>query len=652
MGFLSASELRHGVIALGSSQVLVLYPRKLADWFRYCVSAQTNTESAGVWVKIDHERSSSERFRVSSSNGQDEKSLELSDALATFFERVTFLLVDQLGDALALHAGAVRLGDNFVLLPGCSGSGKTQLALWYREQGFVLDTDELVSMSLTPPQTLMVGALARPLFLKSTSPIALVSTNDLRIKHGSAGAEILMIADNEMRPPQKVEAGCIVFPNFQAGSPLQLEALTPAQACVGLLQHCVNVRNLPSGGLLLAAATARHLPALSLRYGDTEQLVGTLDVMTRQLLAATPSTSDLAALCDGFTARSASRRSIISTSASQRPDIPSAQPTSTAQASRRLTIGMASFDEYDGVYFTVQSIRFHHPEVASAIEFIIIDNNPGGPCSEALKTLESWIDGYRYVARGEWHGTAIRNAIFEEASCDIVLCVDAHILIAPGALARLIDYCNATPGSRDLLQGPLLYDDLHSIATHFEPSWRAGMYGTWAFDARGGDPGLPPFEIPMQGLGLFACRRDAWPGFNHSFRGFGGEEGYIHEKIRQHGGRTLCLPFLRWVHRFSRPQGTPYPNHWEDRVRNYYVGFTELGLGTAEMETHFSELIGSDSVRRIIDEERAKYPLAASDLTPGGFDEEAKSESRPYSAEYITPITIPSATSGRPSIST
>ncbi|MDP2354557.1 MAG: FkbM family methyltransferase [Beijerinckiaceae bacterium] len=630
------SELSRGVIALGSSQVLVLYPRKLADWFRYCVIEKTNREFASPWVKIYQERSSSEHFRVISSDGHDDIGLELSGALAAFFERVTFLLIDQLNDALALHAAAVRVGDRFVLLPGSSGLGKTQLALWYRAQGFVLDTDELVSVSATPARTLIVAALARPLFLKPTSPSALVPTDELRIKHGAAGAEILLTA-NEMRPPQAIEAGCIVFPQFQAGSPLQLEALTPAQACVRLLQHCVNVRNLPSGGLMLAAATARQLPALSLRYGATEQLSGTLDVITHQLLAMTPNTSDLVELCNEFTARSASKHSLISALSSQCPSMPSTKPMPTTQASRRLTIGMASFDEYDGVYFTIQSIRFHHPEVANAIEFIVIDNNPGGPCSEALQKLEDWIDGYRYVARGDWHGTAIRNAIFEEASCEIVMCVDAHILIAPGALARLLDYCNATPGSRDLLQGPLLYDDLRSIATHFEPNWRAGMYGTWAFDERGNDPGSPPFSIPMQGLGLFACRREAWPHFNPSFRGFGGEEGYIHEKIRQRGGRTLCLPFLRWVHRFSRPLGTPYANRWEDRVRNYYVGFTELGLSTSDMENHFAELIGAESVRRIIDEERAKNTLASSPLLPGASDDAGQSESWPYSAGVYSP---------------
>jgi hypothetical protein len=137
------------------------------------------------------------------------------------------------------------------------------------------------------------------------------------------------------------------------------------------------------------------------------------------------------------------------------------------------------------------------------------------------------------------------------------------------------------------------------------------MYGVWAFDSRGADPGAPAFDIPMQGLGVFACRRDAWPGFNRSFRGFGGEEGYIHEKIRQRAGRTLCLPFLRWVHRFARPLGTPYPNRWEERIRNYFVGFTELGLDTAPMEAHFAELLGAERASRMFDELRATPPVTS-----------------------------------------
>ena len=129
-----------------------------------------------------------------------------------------------------------------------------------------------------------------------------------------------------------------------------------------------------------------------------------------------------------------------------------------------------------------------------------------------------------------------------------------------------------------------------------------GCMEFWADDLRGADPFAPGFDIPMQGLGLFACRRTAWAGFNPKFRGFGAEEGYIHEKMRQRGGRTLCLPYLRWLHRFNRPSGPPYVNRWEDRIRNYFIGFTELGLDTSEMEAHFAELLGTETADRIFTE--------------------------------------------------
>jgi hypothetical protein len=103
--------------------------------------------------------------------------------------------------------------------------------------------------------------------------------------------------------------------------------------------------------------------------------------------------------------------------------------------------------------------------------------------------------------------------------------------------------------------------------------------GPWADD--------PPFEIPAQGLGLFTCRKEAWLGFNEHFRGFGGEEWYIHDKFRQAGHRVMCLPFLRWVHRFGRPGGTKYTLSLWNKVRNYVIGHNELGLPLDRLKEHF-----------------------------------------------------------------
>ena len=233
------------------------------------------------------------------------------------------------------------------------------------------------------------------------------------------------------------------------------------------------------------------------------------------------------------------------------------------------------------------------------VEFLVIDNHPDGPCGEPLKNLEHHIPNYRYVPESSRRGTAVRDHVIAEASGKFVLCLDCHVFVVPGALGRLIDYLDAHSDTSDLLQGPLLYDDLATVSTHFHPEWRAGMFGQWALDERGKDPEAEPFEIPMQGLGLFACRKSAWPGFNPEFRGFGGEEGYIHEKFRQRGAKTICLPFLRWMHRFNRPMGLHYTNTWEDRIRNYAIGWRELGLPTDRMESHFVELLGAETAERI-----------------------------------------------------
>ena len=101
------------------------------------------------------------------------------------------------------------------------------------------------------------------------------------------------------------------------------------------------------------------------------------------------------------------------------------------------------------------------------------------------------------------------------------------------------------------------------------------------------DPRLAWFPIPGQGLGLFSCRRDAWPGFPAECRGFGGEEICIHERFRQRSGRAICLPWLRWWHRFGHPAGRGRPAYTADKVRNYLIWHRVLGWDTEALYEHF-----------------------------------------------------------------
>lgn len=257
----------------------------------------------------------------------------------------------------------------------------------------------------------------------------------------------------------------------------------------------------------------------------------------------------------------------------------------------RLTIGMATYRDFHGVYFTLQALRIYH-QLPPGTELLVIDTfgEPGAGvgCRDTRSATEN-VDG-RYIHAPQAQGTAAsRDLVFHAAEGEIVLCCDCHVLFEPRSIEAVLDYYERNPESRDLVQGPLVYDDGVNLATHFKPVWNEHMWGVWDLDGRVHEG--RPFDIPMQGLGVFAMRKAAWPGFNRHFRGFGGEEGYLHEKVRQRGGRTICLPALRWRHRFGRPEGVPYRLQIVDRIVNYLIGHRELGLDEQVVLEHFRDKV-------------------------------------------------------------
>jgi len=270
----------------------------------------------------------------------------------------------------------------------------------------------------------------------------------------------------------------------------------------------------------------------------------------------------------------------------------------------KLTIGTCVYDDYEGLYFTIQSLRLHHKEILDRVEFVIINNNPKSAQGKEIRNFIEWIkQPVTYVEFDAYSSTSLRHKIFGLANTEYVLVLDCHVLLDPGCLKKLLDYYDAGEDQGNLLQGPLMYDDMENVCTHFNlDKWGGEMWGVWDTDKRGVDADAEPFEIPAQGLGVFTCRRDSWLGFNRSFRGFGGEEGYIHEKYRKAGRRTLCLPFLRWLHRFGRPLGVPFKPTREDRFRNYMIGFQEIGKDTNEIIDRFKDTVSKQHIKDVKEE--------------------------------------------------
>jgi hypothetical protein len=265
--------------------------------------------------------------------------------------------------------------------------------------------------------------------------------------------------------------------------------------------------------------------------------------------------------------------------------------TTTISSRRKLTIGMATFDDYDGVYFTIQSIRMYHKDILDDIEFIIVDNNPESEHGKCLREFCKWVkEPIKYIPYVEMKGTSSREQVFTNATTDYVLCMDCHVLLESGSISELIKFFDSGNDNGNIVQGPLLYDNLADISTHFKEDWGCQMFGKWALDERAALS--EAFEIPMQGLGVFACRKSSWIGFCKDFKGFGCEEFFVAEQHRQAGRKVVCLPSLKWVHRFARPAKIPYPISAKDKYQNYLIGFKKLNLDTSPITNHFLDYVG------------------------------------------------------------
>ena len=347
----------------------------------------------------------------------------------------------------------------------------------------------------------------------------------------------------------------------------------------------------------------------------------------------------------------------------------------------KITIGMAHHTDFNGVYFSIQDIikelRFNNREdLLDRLEFLIVENqkeNEHAKAVEGLKTSSGLGEKFRVINLDDSYGTSCtRNKIIQEANTEFVLVMDCHVFLCPvvDCLDKLFKFIDKYPNTKNLYQGPLVYDNMYNFATHFDDTWSGQMWGQWGlawtckcnnflfsvrnkenkchfvdlvsqrevkecnycysklpdnldfpshetkleslnFQRKVMDKKEDQFEIFSQGLGMFFTSKDHWLGFNEHCRGFGGEECYIHEKYRKNGRRAMCLPFLKWLHRFQRPDGVKYTLTLENKVRNYILEFVELRMDITPVYKHFVEEnnFEEDKFKAFVQEAKSIYGI-------------------------------------------
>lgn len=277
----------------------------------------------------------------------------------------------------------------------------------------------------------------------------------------------------------------------------------------------------------------------------------------------------------------------------------------------RLTFGMAvgAGEEFSAIWATINNILMHDKQIFDDLNAEVLVVNCGGD-PKFIDSTKRWTTTkprIGSVPRGrfiQWQGpdgsSQPRNAVFDYALGDVVICVDPHVMLAQGAIKAIVDWLADHP--LDMVSGPL-EDDNGKLSWFQRPKWAAGALGLWA-DNLGRLSGpfkdwqvevqgdrSKPFEIWQQGMGLFACRREAWPGFHRDARGWGGCETFAASSIRARGGKVICHPDARWRHRFQRPFKVEWTATKEQQLRNYLIGFHSLGL-QVEFDTCLLHYLG------------------------------------------------------------
>ena len=254
----------------------------------------------------------------------------------------------------------------------------------------------------------------------------------------------------------------------------------------------------------------------------------------------------------------------------------------------KLTIGMPSYNNYQEVWFTVNALRVYQD--LKDCEILIIDNYGQDLRLKKFCANKPEVKYILWNPKPSSH--VVKNRIFDHGQGDFCVSMDSHIFLYPNVIRDLKNWINENPNCKDLFHGPMVYADMKTVAFEYHDEWTGNQWGRWR---NGNLTDLPkdPYEIRMMGTGFFGCKRDAWQGFNEEFTGFGGGEGYIHEKHRQAGHKVICLPFLKWMHYFKNQSGVqekpPYDISKENHIRNYIIGLTELGMDLTPIKELFGE---------------------------------------------------------------
>ncbi len=200
----------------------------------------------------------------------------LNHAILSFAETNT--------DRISLHAGLISDRAGSILLPGISGSGKSNTSLWLAHLGLSYHTDEFVTISR---YSLSLSAFARPFTLRrgvmelikkkmDLPSINEFTCNDRRVvqwRHLAFISHRLINPDfsHNIQPLKS-----IVFPVFTEKNKPQLFEIPRAHAGLELMRSQFGSQTIVDHGFSTITSIVKSVPSYLMVYNHFEQIEGLL----------------------------------------------------------------------------------------------------------------------------------------------------------------------------------------------------------------------------------------------------------------------------------------------------------------------------------------------------------------------------------------
>lgn len=270
-----------------------------------------------------------------------------------------------------------------------------------------------------------------------------------------------------------------------------------------------------------------------------------------------------------------------------------------------LTIAMANYDDCSGFWMTASAIRMYHvPITNSQVEILVVDDMVKP--QETLQKMAAQTKS-RYHHAGLNKGPAqAKDECWRQAKGEYVLLIDSHVFLAPNSINFILNAIKNNQIGQDLWTGPLLTEAQTISANCLLPELRGNFFGIWSVDQKVA-PGKK-IEIYGHGSAYTLMKKAHYPYFSKNFRGFAGEEIYIHEKVRRNGGKCYCLHELGWQHRFYREKPITYRCTNEDKYWNYLVAFYEMNWSTIQIRDYFRRKLPANLATKIETEAIRLFP--------------------------------------------